>query len=58
MPHTVRFPDRVRKPQARALNVRNDGAVNSGVNTASSVIGDAGTGTVASGSIGGIPFDG
>ena len=39
----------------QAVNVRNDGAVNSGENTASSVISDAGTGT-ASGSISGNPF--
>src|SRR5712671_988945 len=52
MPHTVRFPDCARKPQARAVNVRNDGAVNNGANTASSVISDAGTGSAASGNIG------
>jgi hypothetical protein len=52
MPHTVRFPDCARKPQARAVNVRNDGAVNNGANTASSVISDAGTGSTASGNIG------
>ena len=51
MPHTVRFPDCARKPQASIVNVRNDGAVNSGENTASSVISDAGTGSTASGSI-------
>jgi hypothetical protein len=34
MPHTVRFPDCARKPQASAVNVRNDGAVNNGENTA------------------------
>jgi hypothetical protein len=38
------------------VNVRNDGAVNSGENTASSVISDAGTGAAASGSISGNPF--
>jgi hypothetical protein len=38
------------------VNVRNDGAVNNEENTASSVISDAGTGTAASGSIGGIRF--
>ena len=38
------------------MNVRNDGAVNSGENTASSVISDAGTGSTASGSISGNPF--
>ena len=56
MPHTVRFPDWARKPQASPVNVRNDGAVNNGENTASSVISDAGTGSAASGSIGGNPF--
>ena len=56
IPHTVRFPDWARKPQASMLKVRNDGAVNSGQNTASSVISDAGTGTAASGSISGNPF--
>ena len=35
------------------MNVRNDGAVNSGENTASSVISDAGTGSTAAGSISG-----
>jgi hypothetical protein len=49
--HTARFPGWPRKPQARPVNVRNDGAVNSGENTASSVISDAGTGSTASGSI-------
>ena len=38
------------------VNVRNDGAVNSGENAASSVISDAGTGGVPSGSISGSPF--
>ena len=33
-----------KKPQARPRNTRNDGTVNSGENTASRVIGDAGTG--------------
>jgi len=56
MPQTVRFPDSARKPQARPVNVRNDGAVNKEANADSSVISDAGTGTVASGSIGGNPF--
>jgi hypothetical protein len=42
-PHTVRFPDCARKPQASPVNVRNDGAVNSGETTAGSVISDAGT---------------
>ena len=50
IPHTVRFPGRARKPQARAVNVRNDGAVNNGAKTASSVISDAGAGSTASGS--------
>jgi hypothetical protein len=35
--------------------VRNDGAVNSGANTARTFITEAGTGSVASGSIGGKP---
>ena len=56
IPHTVRFPDWARKPQASMLKVRNDGAVNNGENAASSVISDAGTGTAASGSISGNPF--
>jgi hypothetical protein len=55
MPHTVRFRGWARKPQARPQNVRNDGAVNSGANEASSVIRDAGTGSAESGSIGGKP---
>jgi hypothetical protein len=38
------------------VNVRYDGAVNSGQNTASSVISDAGTGNAASGSISGNSF--
>ena len=56
IPHTVRFPVCARKPQARPQNVRNDGAVNNGARPASSVISDAGTGSVASASIGGNPF--
>jgi hypothetical protein len=55
-PADVRFPDWARNPHASMLNVRNDGAVNSGQNTASSVISDAGTGSTASGSISGNPF--
>src|SRR6266568_2028742 len=55
IPHTVCFPARVRKPQASPQNVRNDGAVNSGANAARTFISEAGTGTVASGSIGGKP---
>ncbi len=55
IPHTVRLPGWVRKPQASPQNVRNDGAVNNGAKQASSVIRDAGTGSVSSG-IGGIPF--
>jgi hypothetical protein len=38
------------------VNVRSDRAVNNGENTASSVISDAGTGSTASGSIGGNLF--
>ena len=53
IPQTVRFPGWARKPQARAVKVRNDGAVNSGANAWSSVISDAGT---MSGSISGRPF--
>jgi hypothetical protein len=53
IPQTVRFPGWARKPQARPVNVRNDGAVNSGANQASSVISDAGT---ISGSISRRPF--
>jgi hypothetical protein len=56
IPHTVRFPDWARKPQASPVNVRNDGAVNSGANQASIVISEAGTGSTASGSISGNPF--
>ena len=56
IPHTVRFPVCARKPQARPQNVRNDGAVNNGARPASSAIRDAGTGSVASTSIGGNPF--
>jgi hypothetical protein len=56
MPHTVRFPGWARKPHARPQNVRNDGAVNSGAKETSSVITDAGAGSVASGSIVGNPF--
>ena len=46
-----RAPDCARNPQASAVNVRNDGAVNSGQDTASSVISDAGGGSPASGNI-------
>jgi hypothetical protein len=56
IPHTVRFPVCARNPQARPQNVRNDGAVNNGARPASSVLSDAGTGSVASTSIGGNPF--
>src|SRR5215472_15285442 len=56
IPQTVRFPPWARKPQARPVNVRNDGAVNSGENTVSSVISDAGTGSTASGIIRRGPF--
>jgi hypothetical protein len=58
MPHTVRFPGCARKPQARAVNVRKDGAVNNGANTASSVISDAGTGSAAAGSSESLTFRG
>ena len=53
IPQTVRLPLWARNPQARPQNVRNDGAVNSGVKAASSVISDAGT--AASGSMSGNP---
>ncbi len=53
IPHTVRFPGWARKPQASPQKVRNDGAVNSGAREESSVISDAGTCSVAPGSIGG-----
>ena len=56
MPHTVRYPGWARNPQARPQNVRNDGAVNNGARPASSVISDAGTGSVACTSVGGNPF--
>ena len=56
IPHTVRFPVCATNPQASMVNVRKDGAVNIGANPVSSVSSDAGTGSVASGSIGGIPF--
>ena len=56
MPHTVRLPVCARKPQARPQNVRNDGAVNNGAKDVSNPIRDAGTGSVASRSIGGNPF--
>ena len=52
IPHTVRFPDCARKPQASIANVRNDGAVNRGANTTSTVISDAGTHSAPSGDIG------
>ena len=55
IPHTVRLPVCARNPQARPQNVRNDGAVNNGANTARTFISEAGTGSVASGSIGGKP---
>jgi hypothetical protein len=53
---TVRLPGWARKPQARPQNVRNDGTVNNGEKTASSVASDTGTCGVAPGSIGGNPF--
>ena len=55
IPHTVRFPAWDKNPQARPQKVRNDGAVNNGPNTASRLASEAGTGSVASGSIGGNP---
>ena len=42
--------------QASSQDVRNDGTVNNGARPASSLISDAGTGSVASTSIGGNPF--
>ena len=56
MPHTVRFPAWDKNPQARAVKVRNDGAVNNGPNTASRLASEAGSGSITSGSIGTIPF--
>jgi hypothetical protein len=52
IPHTVCLPVWAGNPAARAQNVRNGGAVNSGSKTASSDISDAGSDTVGSGSIG------
>ena len=56
IPHTVRFPVCAMNPQASMLNVRNDGAVNSGASQESRLASEAGTGSVASASIGGNPF--
>ena len=56
IPHTVRPPACARNPQASPQNVRNDGTVNNGANQASRPISEHGTGSVASGSIGGNPF--
>jgi hypothetical protein len=56
MPHTVLLPVWARNPQARPPKVRNDGAVNNGANQASRLASQAGTGSVAYGSIGTIPF--
>ena len=57
MPHTVRLPACARNPQANSMvKVRNDGAVNSGAKDVSNPIREAGTGSVASGSIGGNAF--
>ena len=56
IPHTVRLPACARNPHARPQNVRNDGTVNNGANQASRPISEPGTGSVASGSIGGNPF--
>jgi hypothetical protein len=56
MPHTVRFPAWDKNPQASAVKVRNDGAVNNGPNAASRLASEAGSGSITSGSIGTIPF--
>jgi hypothetical protein len=56
MPHTVRFPVCARNPLASMVKVRKDGAVNNGVKQASAFISEAGSGSVASGSISGNPF--
>jgi hypothetical protein len=56
IPHTVRFPICARKLQASMVKVRKEGAVNSGANQASRLASETGTGSVASGGIGGIPF--
>jgi hypothetical protein len=56
MPHTVLFPVCARNPLASTVKVGKDGAVNSGVNQASTLISEAGSGSVASGSISGNPF--
>ena len=56
IPHTVRLPVCARNPQASPQNVRNDRTVNSGANAARTFITEAGTASVASGSIGGKPF--
>jgi hypothetical protein len=55
MPHTVLLPVWAKNPQARPQNVRNDGAVNSGPNTASRLASEAGSGSVMPGSIAGDP---
>jgi hypothetical protein len=59
IPHTVRFPDCARKPQASPVNVRNDGAVNSGRTrpaASSATPGPGVNGNAASGSIRGNSF--
>jgi hypothetical protein len=56
IPHTVRFPVCARNPQASMVKVRKDGAVNNGAKQASTLASEPGTGSVASGSIGGNPF--
>jgi len=55
MPHTVRFPVCARNPQASAVKVRNDGAVNNGPNTASKLASEAGSGSDVPGSTGRTP---
>jgi hypothetical protein len=52
---TVLLPVWAKNPQARPQKVRKDGAVNSGPKTASRLASEAGSGSVASGSIGGSP---
>src|SRR5512135_691058 len=55
IPHTVLLPVWARNPQARPQKVRNDGAVNSGPNTASRPASEPGSGSVTSGIIAGNP---
>ena len=56
IPPTVRFPVCARNPQASMVNVRNDGAVNTGANHASRLASEAETWSAASESIGGNLF--